>query len=62
VTRWSASRLHEWADAIVSALGTYTEISPTGTGVKLILRGRHPGGGHKKQLESGEVEICDAGR
>src|SRR5262249_55704500 len=33
-------RLKEWAGELVTALGTYTEVSPSGTGVKLVLRAR----------------------
>lgn len=46
------------ARAIVTRLNTYTEISPSGRGVKLILRGKLPPGGNRK----GKVEIYDRGR
>jgi primase-polymerase (primpol)-like protein len=31
------------AQAVIAGLGTYAEVSPSGTGVKLLLRGRKPG-------------------
>src|SRR5262249_20590556 len=55
-------RLKEWADELVAALGTYTEVSPSGTGGKLVLRGRLVDKGRKKEYEDGEVEMYDQGR
>jgi putative DNA primase/helicase len=48
------------ADAaqIVHRLNTYTEISPSGRGVKLFLRGKLPARGRRK----GKVEMYDCGR
>jgi hypothetical protein len=54
--------LKEWADDLVSRLGSYTETSPTGTGVKVYLRGSCPGKEHRRQFEDGEVEVYDRGR
>lgn len=34
--------LEEWAEEIVEALGGYTEVSPSGTGVHIIVRGKAP--------------------
>ena len=50
-------RLKEWADDLVRRLGSYTEVSPTGTGVKVFLRGCCPGQDHRRQYEDGEVEV-----
>src|SRR5512136_47259 len=36
----------------------YAEISPSGTGIKIIIRGKLPGTGRKK----GDVEVYDKGR
>jgi primase-polymerase (primpol)-like protein len=45
--------LAPWAAEYVKRLDTYTEVSPTGTGVKLWARGTMPAFGHKK----GDVEM-----
>ena len=49
-SRVSSSR---WAQAIIDELNTYAEVSPSGCGVKLWLRGAVPGGGRR----SGQVEL-----
>jgi hypothetical protein len=46
------------AEAVVQAFGTYTEVSPTGTGVKLIGLGKVPAGGNRK----GDYEVYDNAR
>ncbi len=41
-----------WAAEIVSALDSYTELSPSGTGVHIIAKGTLPGrGGKRKSIE-----------
>jgi primase-polymerase (primpol)-like protein len=40
-------RLHKWAEKDVADLGSYTEVSPSGTGVKVFLKGKLPGGGNR---------------
>ncbi len=50
--------LSEGAAEIVAALGSYSEASPSGTGVHVIVRGRVPAGGNRK----GAVEMYDRGR
>ena len=61
-----AGTLKSWAAEIVATLGTYTEISPSGTGLKLILRGKLPAGcKHKHKIgneSDGEIEVYDRGR
>jgi hypothetical protein len=47
--------IEPWAAAIVAEMGTYTEVSPSGTGLRLVARGRKPGRLAKKGL----VEIYD---
>jgi putative DNA primase/helicase len=44
--------------AIVREIDSYTEISPSGTGVRIFARGKLPPKGRKK----GRVEIYDSGR
>jgi putative DNA primase/helicase len=46
------------AREIIEAVSTYTELSPSGTGVHLIARGKLPGKGRRK----GKIEIYDTGR
>ena len=45
--------IEPWAQAIIDELNTYTEVSPSGCGVKLWLRGAVPSGGRR----SGQVEL-----
>jgi primase-polymerase (primpol)-like protein len=48
--------LEEWAEKIVKAFGGYTEVSPSGTGVHIIVRGKAP---NKKR---GRVEAYSSER
>jgi putative DNA primase/helicase len=50
--------IHPWAAEIIRGLDTYTEVSPSGTGVKLIARAILPPGGRRQ----GQVEMYDRGR
>jgi len=50
--------LAPWAKAIVGRFETYTEVSPSGRGVHLILTGALPSSGRKE----GPVEVYDEGR
>ncbi len=54
--------LKPWAAAIVKDFNTFTEVSPSGTGVKLYLRGKKPGTECKKAYHSGVIEMYDHGR
>jgi DNA-binding transcriptional ArsR family regulator len=47
-----------WAQAIVAELPSYWEISPSGEGLRCILRARLPDTGKKK----GNIEVYDRGR
>jgi len=51
-----------WANEIVKSLDSYTEISPSGTGLKIWVRGRKPGDSCVRQYETGKVEIFDSKR
>ncbi|MBX7253127.1 MAG: AAA family ATPase [Candidatus Promineofilum sp.] len=53
--------LESWAYAIVQRLATYAEVSPTGTGVKLICRGDLPVTGTNKP-NGWPVEMYQSGR
>jgi putative DNA primase/helicase len=50
--------IEEWAQEIINRFSTYTEISPSGTGVHLVMKGSLPKGGRRK----GQIEIYDTGR
>ena len=47
-----------WAREIVDALNSYTEVSPSGTGLKVFLKGNLPPGGRKR----GDLEMYDRDR
>ena len=46
------------AKAIVNKINSYTEISPSGKGLHIIVKGKLPEGGHR----NGNIEIYDNGR
>jgi hypothetical protein len=41
--------IEQWAQQIIDTLNTYTEVSPSGTGFRLFLRGRLPPDGRKRK-------------
>lgn len=47
-----------WAVEIVESLNSYTEISPSGTGLKIWIKGRKPG----DKCRTGDIEIYDEDR
>ncbi len=47
-----------WAEEIVRVMDSYAEVSPSGTGIKIWLRGAKPG----SRSRTGNIEIYDAGR
>jgi len=55
-----------WAMSVITALASYTEASPSGTGVKVFTRATLPGGGihcpRPNGIPGGTVEIYDRGR
>lgn len=50
--------IEEWAWQIIKRFNSYTEISPSGRGVHIIIKGTVPPGGNKK----GQVEMYSKGR
>jgi putative DNA primase/helicase len=49
-----------WAAQIVARLATYTEVSPSGTGLRIVCKGRKPDRKRsKKTLPDGAIEIYD---
>jgi putative DNA primase/helicase len=52
-----------WAQHWIDRFATYTEVSPSGKGVKLFCRGKISGKGKNRRLQDGAgVEIYSAGR
>ena len=45
----------EWATAIIERINSYTEVSPSGTGIRIICKGELPAGARRK----GPVEMYD---
>jgi len=53
----------QWAWEIIRRLNSYTEISPSGTGVHILIEGTVPPGGNSKGLPGGgKVEMYSQGR
>jgi hypothetical protein len=50
--------IESWAQEIVGELSSYTEISPSGTGVHILIRGELPDSRNRK----GRFEVYDRGR
>ncbi|MGA2233490.1 MAG: hypothetical protein ABSH22_21505, partial [Tepidisphaeraceae bacterium] len=51
-----------WAQAIIDECNSYSEISPSLTGVKIFTEGKKPGPKCRKAYDDGEVEIYDHDR
>jgi hypothetical protein len=51
-------RIEQWARDIISELNSYTELSPSETGVHILVQGELPAGGRRK----GHVEMYDGKR
>ena len=47
-----------WAITIISTLNSYCEVTPSGAGLRLFVRGKLPPGGRKR----GNVEMYETGR
>jgi len=61
--------LASWAQAIITAFNSYTEVSPSGTGAHVLIRGAWAGRGRKRYLTNGEhtgkppaIEVYAQGR
>ena len=50
--------IEEWAEALIDRFNSYTEVSPSGTGVHILVGGELPPGGNRK----GRVEMYDSDR
>ena len=51
-----------WAAAIIGELASYSEVSPSGEGVKVLYFGDVPKGGNRKKVGDGEIELYSHGR
>lgn len=51
-----------WALEIVGKLTSYTEVSPSGCGLHIFIKGKLPGDGLKRNLNGHKIEIYDNGR
>lgn len=51
-----------WARSILDRLDSYSEISPSGKGVKVFVLASNPGAGCRTNYEDGAVELYDRGR
>jgi len=52
----------EWAKPIIESLASYTEVSPSETGVKIFVKARKSGPRCRTVYETGEIEIYDRER
>lgn len=55
-------RAKPWAQVFLGQLDSYSEVSPSGTGVKMFVRASKPGPRCKTTCEDGAVEIYGDGR
>jgi putative DNA primase/helicase len=49
-------RIEEWATQIISKLAGYAEVSPSGKGVHIVVRGKVPRPANTKRIEAYSVE------
>jgi putative DNA primase/helicase len=54
----ATGEIEPWARAYVERLSSYTELSPSGTGLHLIMKGALPGA----RCRTGQVELYETGR
>lgn len=56
-------QIKEWAQSIIDRLASYTEVSPSSSGVKIWLRAKKPGDRCKlPSYHGGAIEIYESGR
>src|SRR5215218_5561384 len=53
-----SGEIEDWARELIEHLGSYTELSPSGTGVHVIVKAELPPGGRRK----GQIELYNSGR
>lgn len=55
--------IQPWAKEILDCLKSYAEVSQSATGVHVIVKGKLPGNGRRKQVSGGgAIEVYDQGR
>ena len=54
--------IKEWAQQKITQVGSYTEVSPSGTGVKIFLEGKKTFTRSRVKIEDGQIEIYDIAR
>ena len=57
-----SGQIEDWAQQLIASCNTYSEVSPSGSGVKLFMQGEMPGNRHKAQYQTGAVEMYDCKR
>ncbi|MDX2169911.1 MAG: hypothetical protein SF182_22765 [Deltaproteobacteria bacterium] len=57
-----SGRLAPWAQSIVDAFDSYAEVSPSGTGVKIVVRGKPRRNGSRKGADGTAVEVYGTAR
>jgi hypothetical protein len=58
----SGGQIKPWALAFLTQLDSYSELSPSGTGVKVFVQARKAGSKCRKPYADGQVEMYDRGR
>jgi hypothetical protein len=51
--------IEPWAASIINCINSYTEYSPSGTGIRIILTGVMPGEQGSRRYRNGKIEIYD---
>jgi hypothetical protein len=54
--------IETWAMDIVKLIGSYTEISPSGTGLHILTKAKLNGDGINRSVDGHKIEIYDSGR
>lgn len=58
----ATGQMKPWGQRCIDQLDSYSEISPSGTGIKAFVVARKPGARCKKAFEDGDVEMYDHDR
>lgn len=58
----TGGEINDEVEKYIESIDSYTEISPSGTGIHILVRGKKPGSRCKKQWPDYEVEMYEHGR
>lgn len=58
----SDGQVKDWAAAIICQVNSYTEVSPSGTGLHIWIRGQLPAGGSRRKVGDGLLEVYEKAR